>query len=153
MTWDPNANVQLLEFGSALAQLRADLRRPGPCLAYTYLLDPLWFADLFSEHLSTSLLMVLADARQRPELRRLLAAHPKLQAATWSTNRTMHDKTLIFPQTNITYLTTANITRGSWTLSMNAVARIESPAFTRALEHQFNQHWHVARVLPRIHRV
>lgn len=149
-TWEPNANVQLLSFATAVENLRSDLARPEPCLAYTYLVEPLWFADLFGAHLSHSMLMLIADNRQRPQLRTLLSRHKKLQAATWSTNRTMHDKTLIFPVTGITYLTTANITRGSWTLSLNTVARIQSPAFTHALETQFHEHWRVCRILPRL---
>jgi phosphatidylserine/phosphatidylglycerophosphate/cardiolipin synthase-like enzyme len=149
----PNATVQLLSYESALAALRADLREPGPCLVYAYLMDPMWFHDLFGEHLESQMIMILADHRQRSELRRLLSRYHRLRAATWSTNRTMHDKTLIFPKLNVTYLTTSNLTRGSWTLAMNSVARIHCPALRQRLEDQFNDHWKAARSLPALYPV
>lgn len=143
--FSPNAQINLLTFETALSTLRDDLRRPGPCLAYAYLIDPPWFIDLFQEHLANSLLMVLADNRQRSELRTLVSHNPKLKAATWSSNRTMHDKTLIFPIDGITYLTTTNLTKGAWTLSLNNVARITCPSLCSKLAEQFHQHWTTAR--------
>ena len=150
--FSPNAQINLLTFETALSTLREDLRRPSPCLAYAYLIDPPWFLDLFKEHLANSLLMVLADNRQRSELRTLVSHHPKLKAATWSTNRTMHDKTLIFPLEGITYLTTTNLTKGAWTLSLNNVARITCPSLSSKLAEQFHDHWNSARPVVGLHR-
>jgi hypothetical protein len=148
-----NAQVDLLDYQTALPALRSDLADRGPCLAYTYLIDTIWFHDLFGPHLAHSLLMVLADNRQRVALRGLTQEFAKLAAATWSTNRTMHDKTLVFPQKNVVYLTTSNLTKGSWTLSLNSTARIHCPAFCHRLEEQFHAHWRTALPLPKTIKV
>jgi hypothetical protein len=137
----PNARVELLNFTQAYKVLRTDLSDTGPCLAFVYLVDVQWFRELFEQHLQQSLLMLIGDSRQRATLRILARQYTKLKAATWSINRTMHDKTLILPQKNIIYLTTNNITRGSWTMSMNSTARIECAEMTKRLEEQFHTLW------------
>lgn len=146
---EPNGIVDLLPLEHALPTLRADLEQRSVLLVYAYLIDPVWFDELFGPHLEHSLILLLADGRQRSMLRQLCTRHPRLRAATWSTNRTMHDKTLIFPQLDLSYLTTANVTRGSWTLAMNNVARIQSAAFTRALDQQFQEYWNHAHQVPK----
>lgn len=142
--FSPNARVELLDFTKAYAVLKSDLADPGPCLAYAYLLDPIWFRELFTDHLQHSLLQMIGDSRQRTHMRLLQQQYKKLRCATWSNNRTMHDKTLIFPQKGIVYLTTNNITRGSWTMSLNSTARLECAELTRRLETQFHELWSAA---------
>jgi phosphatidylserine/phosphatidylglycerophosphate/cardiolipin synthase-like enzyme len=59
----------------------------------------------------------------------------------------MHDKTIIFPQTGIVYLTTNNLTQGSWSMSLNRTARIESNELASRLADDFQLYWKMARPL------
>lgn len=145
------AQVELLPFHRALPKLRNELAEEGLVLVWAYLIDPLFFADLFANHLKTSKLLMLADSRQTPMLRALMESYYNLRAATWTTNRTMHDKTIVFPNLGITYLTTSNLTRGAWTMSLNSTVRVTSAGLTTQLADDFAAQWKEARVLPKFH--
>jgi len=61
----------------------------------------------------------------------------------------MHDKTLLIPDAGIVWFTTANMTRGSWQLSLNATLRSTSHPVSITLLARFLEHWRNARaVLP-----
>lgn len=145
VAFEHDAKVTLLPFTSALPQLRRDLEDKSPVAIWTYLIDPDFFRDVFAAHLTHSPLLLLGDNRQRTTLIQLAATYRLLHSATWSSNRTMHDKTILFPKLNVTYLTTSNITRGAWTMSMNSTARIVSPSLTNHIEAEFHATWDTAR--------
>lgn len=123
-----NANVHMLEGLDAYGQLLQDIRGTTPIHAWVYLLEPQFFRTLFHTHLQTKQLHLIVDNRQQPIVRELLELYPKLNAASHSTNRTMHDKTMLFPALGVSWIGSYNLTRGSWSLSQNRAARIKSHA-------------------------
>lgn len=141
------AHVDFLPIARALPTLRADLEHKSPALLLCFLADPMWFPDLFADHLTHSNLDVLCDHRQRNLLKPLLSAYKKLHIASWSANRTMHDKRIIFPELGVIYLTTNNITQGSWSLSINSTARIHSLKLAHKLADDFQAMWLHAKPL------
>lgn len=132
-----------------MTTLRDDLNAPGPVYAYVYLLHPPFFRELVAPHLSRDALWILADAHQLAPLHELADEFPLLHCATWSRNRTMHDKTILFPQLDVIYLTSANMTRGSWTLSVNAAVRVENRGLCGDLAATFIHRFAHAKVQPR----
>ena len=142
-----NAAIQMLPLGDALASLRKDLAASGMVQIYCFLTSVEWIMDLLHDHLQHSDAAILCDSRQRVTLKPLLQTYRRLHVSTWSTNRTMHDKTIIFPATNLVYLTTNNLTQGSWSLSLNRTARIRSAPLADRLSNDFNLYWKMARPL------
>jgi phosphatidylserine/phosphatidylglycerophosphate/cardiolipin synthase-like enzyme len=142
-----SAAIQMLPLGEALHALRRDLDAPGAVQVYCFLATTEWIMDLLHQHLQHSTAAILCDSRQRITLRPLLSNYRHLHVATWASNRTMHDKTIIFPQTGIVYLTTNNLTQGSWSMSLNRTARIESNELASRLADDFQLYWKMARPL------
>ena len=143
------AHVDFLPIARALPTLRSDLEQRSPTLLLCFLSDPMWFTDLFADHLNHSNLDVLCDHRQRTHLKPLLSTYKRLHVSSWSANRTMHDKRIIFPELGIIYLTTNNITQGSWSLSINSTARIQSAKLAHKLADDFQAMWlHAKPLLP-----
>lgn len=130
-------NVRLLSAQDALPQLRADLAAATKIYAWLYLVDETFFTNLFSDPLRDHDFFCVADHRQKPTLQTLVALFPNFYPRTWSWNRTQHDKTLILPNLEVIWLSTHNMTRGSWTLSTNRAARIESKEATKKLSETF----------------
>jgi hypothetical protein len=141
------ATVQLFNGFDARARLSLDLAHNGPVLFWLFLMQADWLIDLIGPHLTHSHCQVLADHRQRSALKQFVKGYKMFHAATWATNRTQHDKTVLFPALNIAYLTTANITRGSWYLSHNSFLRVHSPSLVKRLEDEFHLQWRAARPL------
>lgn len=138
-TFDPGDSVRILTNQTALAVLDSDLRDFDSLFAWLFLVDEKFFTDHFAPHLDHSPMYVIVDDHQKGTARTLLRRHRRLAAWSWSANATMHDKTLLFPNKGVTWLTTCNLTRGSWTRSFNRAARIESHALTSKLLEQFNK--------------
>jgi len=139
--------IDFLPLERALPTLRRDLSETGPVLLLCYLADPPWIHDLFADHLKHSELQILCDHRQRSTLKPFLKGNKNLHIASWSYNRTMHDKRVLFPALDTVYLTTNNLTHGSWTLSINSTARIKSAKITERLTNEFHAMWQLARPL------
>lgn len=140
--------IQSITQHNGLAELRRDLTRTGDVLLWAYLLKPDFFLELFAAPLAKNHLWVLADDHQRRILEDLQRTHPKLHVATWSHNRTMHAKTILLPESGIAYFTSANLTRGSWTLSVNTTIRIESEHFVTQMARDFHSAFQTAKILP-----
>lgn len=140
-------NIQILEADHALATLRHDFTANNHALIYLYIYNEQFLLDLLQPERRGLAYYILADHRQRPLLQKVKERHPILNIRTWATNRTMHSKTIVFPAAGATYLTTANLTKGSWTLSTNQCVRIQSRTLARALHDYFEQDWASAHSL------
>lgn len=143
------AQIQLLSLEHALQQLRQDLELRGTVYTWTYLIDYDFAADLLGRHLQHSKLYAIIDHRMRGTAAKLQRSYPTFSARSWSYNRTMHEKTFILPETATTWLGSHNMTRGSYTLSMNRSARITSLSLCKTLEQIWWDQWQTARALPR----
>lgn len=130
-------SVQLLAGPRALTVLKTDLADLGDVYCWTFLIHDDFFAECMVPHLQHSHLYAICDHRQTTKARLLLSQHKRLRLRAWASNRTMHDKTILFPQASVTYLTTANFTRGSWSMAYNRVARIQSRRLTGRLADDF----------------
>jgi phosphatidylserine/phosphatidylglycerophosphate/cardiolipin synthase-like enzyme len=127
------ANVQMLTDKLTEPHLRDDLAQKGDVYAWTYLINAKFFERVFGTHLCSDELNMIVDHRQRKLCKQLQTTHPNLHAWSWSYNRTMHDKTFIFPALNIVYIGTYNLTQGSFWTSRNRCVRIDSKPLTADL--------------------
>lgn len=144
------ANVKIHSAKDALPALHADLARARTIDAWIYLLDPHFFEELFREHLPRATFFAVADHRQKHSLALLAHDFPNFRPRTWAWNRTQHDKTILLPDLQVTWLLTHNLTRGSWTMSSNRAARVESAGLTHRLASDFLRDYARARaVLPK----
>ena len=142
-----NANVHMLEGLDAYGALLQDIRGETPIHAWVYLLEPEFFKTLFHAHLATKKLNLIVDNRQQPIVRDLLAIYPNLSAASHSTNRTMHDKTILFPALGVSWIGSYNVTRGSWSMSQNRAARVKSFSLCDELMDAWNTMLHHCKIL------
>lgn len=142
-----NANVHMLQGLDAYGQLLQDIRGITPVYGWAYLIETEFFKTLFDQHLKTKSTFLIIDNRQQPIVRNLLSIYPKLSAASHSTNRTMHDKTLLFPALGVTWIGTYNLTRGSWSMSQNRAARIKSHALALELLSEWDTQWRHCKIL------
>ena len=121
-------NAQPLENPDALKAIKWDIAHSSLAYAQTYLLEEKFFDELFHVYLLNFDLHILTDHRQKPIAKQLLARYNHLHIRTWSTNRTMHTKTLLFWPSQSLYCGSHNLTRGSFSMSANTTIRIETPA-------------------------
>jgi hypothetical protein len=125
--------VQVLKAPDALVRLEIDLRHRSPAFGWAYLLDTKFCSQLFLEHLTHSHLSMIVDNRQARHARTLVDHFPNFHAYCWSYNRTLHAKTFLFPHLAVTWITSYNLTVGSYSMSYNHAVRIDSPQITADL--------------------
>lgn len=146
-----DCTVQIHSAQDALPALMTDLRTAKSIQAWIYLLDPHFFEELFKEHLPKTTFFAVADHRQKHSLANLAAQFPNFRPRTWAWNRTQHDKTILLPELSVTWLLTHNLTRGSWTMSSNRAARVQSKGLSNRLSKDFLTDYARARaVLPKL---
>lgn len=137
--------IELIPQEFQLKRLEADIAELGEMLIYAFLIEENFFENLFGNALKRNRIHLLGDHRQRSLLRRLVPKWRTLEAATWSYNRTMHSKNIIFPSANVCWLTSANLNRGAWTLSQNTTLRIIDHGLTIQLRAGFYAQFEQAR--------
>jgi len=142
------AMIEILANPDALLQLTADLKLETRLRCWTYLLDEPFARRLFAQDNHSYDIKIIADHRQRATLAALARWVPHFSARTWSTNRSMHDKTFLLLDTGLTYIGTHNLTRGSYTMSSNRVVRIASYPATQRLNAEWIHDWQHARPVP-----
>lgn len=122
-------NTQLLDNPNCLAALKYDIAHSSLMYVQTYLLEKVFFAELFAEYLKRFPIQLLTDHRQAPLARELLTEHDNLTIKTWSRNRTMHTKMLLLWPQQTVYVGSHNLTRGSFSMSDNNTIRVADAAF------------------------
>jgi hypothetical protein len=127
------ASIQLLSNKNTEMELWQDLQKPGPTFAWTYLINEKFFERVFGTHLFRDELNMIVDHRQRKVCANLQKNYGRFHAWSWSYNRTMHDKTFIFPALSVVYIGTYNLTHGSFWTSRNRCVRIDSKPLTEDL--------------------
>jgi len=143
-------NVELLGAPTALERLKADVRQSYTIHCWTYLLERTFFDEVFSDFLKRGRLYMITDHRMRYVAAGLQDTHERFTARSWSYNRTMHEKTFVFPDLNAVTLGSHNLTRGSYTLSNNRTARVQSTQLTKALCDAWHADWTRAKPMPRL---
>src|SRR5262245_4352949 len=125
----PLSQVRMLHGQEAFAALRADVNTNGPIYCYTYLIETNFWHAIFDEHCTHSPLYCITDHRQRPLVQQLVNENRNTHAWTWATNRSLHEKTFLFPLLGVVWIGSQNMTRGSWTMSRNRAVRIHHHSF------------------------
>lgn len=144
-----DASVAIIRGAEGLPLLKTDLNECSHAHLWAYLIDPPFFEALFRHQLDIGFIRVITDSRQIPAARRLAADNPRAHFRHWSTNRTLHDKTILLGQINVAWISSYNLTTGSWTMSYNRAARMQSPAIVAKLNFEFDKDWESARpILP-----
>lgn len=144
------SNVRLLGLTEAHDQLCSDIANSCVIYAWAYLIEADFFTKLFKDHLAHARVYMIVDHRQRYVCAGLQDTHERFTARSWSYNRTMHEKSFIFPELQTVWTGSHNLTRGSFTLSNNRSARIESPQLTHALADAWHRDWTLAKTIPRL---
>jgi phosphatidylserine/phosphatidylglycerophosphate/cardiolipin synthase-like enzyme len=139
------AMVQILTGPDALDAMRRDIAESGDVFAWMYLIEEGWAREMLARQPHDTPMQIIVDQRSAAIAARIQSEDKRFEAWAWARNRTMHDKTYIFPLPGITYIGTHNMTRGSYTLSRNRSARIESHALSKAMLKQ----WHEDRARAR----
>jgi phosphatidylserine/phosphatidylglycerophosphate/cardiolipin synthase-like enzyme len=143
-------NIQLLGLAQALDQLTSDIHNSHVVYVWAYLIEATFFSTLFADHLSHARVYMITDHRQRYVCAGLQDTFERFTARSWSYNRTMHEKTFIFPELKTVWTGSHNLTRGSFTLSNNRSARIESAQLTTALADSWHRDWTLSKTIPRL---
>jgi phosphatidylserine/phosphatidylglycerophosphate/cardiolipin synthase-like enzyme len=143
-------NIQLLGLADAQNQLKSDIQNSHVIYVWAYLIEANFFSTLFAAHLSHARVYMIVDHRQRYVCAGLQDTFERFTARSWSYNRTMHEKSFIFPELNTVWTGSHNLTRGSFTLSNNRSARIESDQLTKALADAWHRDWTLAKTIPRL---
>lgn len=133
--------VQLLEPRAVLPAIRVDLLQTKSLRAQVYSLDPTFAAELFSNLDVLTPCRLLVDYRQVDAVKELARLRPQIQARRWASNRTMHDKCLILTGPDAVYLTTANMNKGAYFLSINSTVRVCTPLFHEEMRTRFDELW------------
>lgn len=128
-------------------EIAACAGRSTVVLAWVYLFDPQTLDKLTKAAGPNTICKLIADHRMRKPAEDFCRAHPLTEIATWSMNRTMHDKTMVFPGSGQAIIMTHNITRGSYYYSQNTAVRIDSQAFADHLTHIWLEHRSKARAV------
>jgi phosphatidylserine/phosphatidylglycerophosphate/cardiolipin synthase-like enzyme len=134
-------SLKVLSNPECLEHLKADIKDATQADMQTYLLEPSFFAELFTDFLKRAIVNVVTDARQRPTAALLLATHNNLRIRTWSGNRTMHTKMILLHPMAITYIGSHNLTRGSFSMSENATLRTDDPDIYNLTLNRFIERW------------
>lgn len=131
------ANIIVMDGRDTLEALHFDLEKPGTVHGWAYLMDYEFTARLFAPHLENQDISLIVDNKMRSVAADLQYEFARLRCWTWSYNRTMHDKTLLFPAQGLTWIGTHNLTQGSYWMALNRAVRIESSHLTRELNAQW----------------
>lgn len=127
------AQIQQLTGLAALEGINRDFTEATSVYLWAYIIEPGFAESLFARPPSSTPIYLLTDHRQIKTVRPLLALFPNLRASSWATNRTMHDKTLVFPWQGVSWIGTANLNRGGFSQSLNRMVRIASKQFADTL--------------------
>lgn len=141
-------NIILLDPPELFGTLDHDLDSATAVDAWVYSVDPYFFKTMFDPILGKLTFRVIADYRHSDPWRDLQRDHPKLTVKTWASNRTMHDKTVVIHGPRLVYLMTQNLHRGSFLLSLNRCARVQTAPFYASLMTRFEDDFHRCRTLP-----
>lgn len=141
-------NIILLDPQELFGTLDYDLDYATAVDAWVYSVDPYFFKTMFDPILGKIPFRIIADHKHSDPWRTLMKDHPKLSVKTWASNRTMHDKTIVIHGARLVYLMTQNLHRGSFLLSLNRCARVNTPDFYQTLMIRFESDLIRCRTLP-----
>jgi phosphatidylserine/phosphatidylglycerophosphate/cardiolipin synthase-like enzyme len=147
-TFPSGEAIQVLKAPDALASFQLDLTHHAPVYGWIYLLDPLFAVSLLSNHLEHSEIFVLVDNRQRRHAATLVNTFPRFHAWSWAYNRTLHAKTFLFPDLQLTWISSQNLTLGSFNLSYNHAVRIHSRRITHDLLRDWQDNQQHSKIIP-----
>jgi len=120
------ANIQVLDAWETWAAIEIELSLSTLVFGWLYLATPAWMDKFIAAAHHSTRFHLIVDNRMTETIAAAIATHPNLTAYRWAKNRTMHDKTLIFPDRGISVIGTTNMTKGSYVLAQNRAVRIDS---------------------------
>jgi hypothetical protein len=138
----------ILKSPDALAEFENDLSHVGDAYGWAYLIDPPFCRQLFLQHLTHSHIHLIVDNRQKRNAIELMHDYPTIHFYTWSSNRTLHSKTFLFPHINVTWISSYNFTLGSYSMSHNHAVRIESLTLARDLFRDWRHNQKTSKLIP-----
>jgi len=133
------AEIQILEGAEMRETLDRDLALPGNVYAWCYLFRKEFLYDLLTKTNVARKINFIVDCRQSAQAAELQDCLTQFNAWKWSYNRTMHDKTWIFPANSAIYIGSHNLNRGSFWTAINRSVRITSPLMTSKLMQTWNE--------------
>lgn len=136
---EAQVDIEILTGAETLHVFRGDLSLHGNAFAWGYLLNEKFTEAVLEAREKTATISMIIDHRMLGVAARLQQKFPNFAAWSWSYNRTMHDKTWVFPAQGVIYIGTYNLTKGSYWLSLNRTVRIRSQAMTAQLMHMWNE--------------
>lgn len=140
-------NIILLDPQEFFGTLDFDLDSATAIDAWVYSVDPHFFRTMFEPVLGKISVRIIADYRHADPWRDLLNHYDRLTVRTWASNRTMHDKTLLIHGPRLVYLMTQNLHRGSFLLSLNRCARVQTTPFYQTLLVRYEDDFRRSRTL------
>jgi hypothetical protein len=141
-------NIILLDPQELFGTLDFDLDSATALDAWVYSVDAPFFTTMFGPVLGKIPIRVIADYRHSAPWRDLMNNYKNLRVSTWASNRTMHDKTIVIHGPRLVYLMTQNLHRGSFMLSLNRCARVQTTPFYQSLMVRFEDDFSKCRTLP-----
>jgi len=136
-----DAEITLLDGGAAFTAMRTLFTIEAPIYAWIYHLEFSFAAELLALRPDGQETYFIIDHRTRTIAADLAESFKTFNARTWSTNRTMHDKTYVAPAHDAVLLGTHNLTRGAYWSSLNRSALIIHRALTTALLRDWKHDW------------
>lgn len=133
------ALIELLEPSEVYKMLCHDATDVTDIYAWWYLFSEETLDNLLDTAGKKTNWHAIIDYKMTERAARAQARHPNLRTAAWSSNRTMHDKTMILPNRRVAYLMTHNMTHGSFWLSQNRCLRIQSYNLVSHLKAQWQE--------------
>jgi phosphatidylserine/phosphatidylglycerophosphate/cardiolipin synthase-like enzyme len=139
--------MQVLDAWETWATIRIEISLSTLVFGWLYLTTPAWMDEFIAAGHDTTQFHLIVDDRMSETIAAAIAAHPNLTAYRWAKNRTMHDKTLIFPDRGISIIGTSNMTKGSYLLAQNRAVRIDSAALAAHLMNEWDYYRSHARLI------
>jgi phosphatidylserine/phosphatidylglycerophosphate/cardiolipin synthase-like enzyme len=141
------ANIQVLDSWETWATIQLELKHARSVFGWLYLTTQEWLDKFISTAERPIIISFIVDDRMTKAMERACERNPNLTAYGWAKNRTMHDKTLVFPNTGVTIIQTTNMTKGSYLLAQNRAVRIDSAALAAHLMNEWDYYRSRARLI------
>lgn len=144
----PLRPIALLTPAELLPTIDSDLATTTGLDAYIYSADHHYLRVVFGPLFGRMPIRLIVDHKHRSEVSVLNGQFPFFSVRSYSSNRTMHDKTFLLHGKGIVYLLTANMNRGSFMLSKNRAARVSQEHFYFEIAAEFEADWKNSRPIP-----
>jgi hypothetical protein len=144
MTEQQTELIELIEPSQVLTRLGRDIAADTNIALWCYTVEPRFFELTFLADQTSKRISVLLDWKQRYRLAWLQHEHHEVHVRHWQRNRTQHDKSILFRDKGVAWVTTSNLHRGSFLLANNRALRLTHPEIVHRMENIFDQQWRIS---------